>query len=885
MSWGVELWDQYDNIAKHTERGIEFCEFYSSFIKQRSDCELAYAKNLRKLVKNFTPKKKNEDSEFSLQTGFQRLLTEVNDLAGQHESISEKLSDEVAKNVLKLAHELRHERKTHLTEGDVHSKSLQVSLESLDKSKKTYEKAFKQSCTAVENFHKADADLNLSRAEVERSKNVMHNKKTICEECKSAYAKQLESTNSLQREHYTTNIPSVFQSLQQLDERRIREVAASMRVSAEVHLKVLPIVQKCLDGMVTASAEVNPAQDSQIVIGRFKSGFNPPGDIPFEDLGNFNSSNNGLAANNNGTSAGSQNSINSPMTQDATAQQSPNKLNTLGKARRYSKTFNSSSVDKAGTISGKKKSKQSVINIFHKNKSVIKSVSSLASHLKGEESEDFKHLPPTQRQKRLQTKIDALNSQIKKEAEERDAMTRMSELYTKNPNLGDAAPLVHRLAENQKNLDGLQAELAKFQGFMHEVESQLNQLSSSNQDLSPGGGGGGGGEFRHSTSDLSMASSSTGGGGESGQAGSGGASSTHSGNTDPEAESSTPSTPQPPHHLIANSKAAFAISTYPLLPPPHHSNSASIIAPPNHSQDAFWDSPLQFVSEAQKAPQDHQPHHHLRQQLSHGNLQRHQQLSNGPEAAAVSRSSFHTTSPRANAPLPLPPRDVGTHLSVEASRGGAGGSSCSAQLSLETPIAQQLQQHLVANDIHRKSLPHRQAPQPPSESGPPAPELHVDAAATFSSADVDRVSAGSSASSGPESGENPNLPIVTVKGEEEEDPEPPSYPPPPPPPEEEDEDFNIGSAQDIDQTSSYSPESGYIGDAGCLEEDPPAIAKCKALYSFQADNAGTIHMEEGEDLEVVEEDQGDGWTRVRRPQPRTEADDGFVPTSYLELET
>ena len=30
----------------------------------------------------------------------------------------------------------------------------------------------------------------------------------------------------------------------------------------------------------------------------------------------------------------------------------------------------------------------------------------------GEESEDFKHLPPTQRQKRLQTKIDALNSQV-----------------------------------------------------------------------------------------------------------------------------------------------------------------------------------------------------------------------------------------------------------------------------------------------------------------------------------------------------------------------------------------------------------------------------------------------------------------------------------------
>ena len=45
-----------------------------------------------------------------------------------------------------------------------------------------------------------------------------------------------------------------------MDEKRIRELADTMRLSAEVHSKVLPIVQKCLDGMVAASAEVNPAQ-------------------------------------------------------------------------------------------------------------------------------------------------------------------------------------------------------------------------------------------------------------------------------------------------------------------------------------------------------------------------------------------------------------------------------------------------------------------------------------------------------------------------------------------------------------------------------------------------------------------------------------------------
>lgn len=287
MSWGTELWDQYDNIARHTDKGIEFCDFYSNFIKQRSDCELAYAKSLRKLIKNFTPKKKDEDLDFSLHKGFQRLLTEVGDLAGQHESISEKLTDEVAKDLMGLINEIRHDRKKHLLDGETHTKNLQASLSHLDRSKKTYERAYKQSCTAIENYQKADADLNLSRAEVERAKNVMHNKKQICEDCKSEYAKQLEATNSAQRDHYTKNIPTVFHSLQTMDEKRIRRLADYMKNSAELHSKVLPIVQKCLDGMITASNAIDPEKDSQIVIGRYKSGFQPPGDVPFEDLSNL----------------------------------------------------------------------------------------------------------------------------------------------------------------------------------------------------------------------------------------------------------------------------------------------------------------------------------------------------------------------------------------------------------------------------------------------------------------------------------------------------------------------------------------------------------------------------------------------------------------------
>lgn len=38
-------------------------------------------------------------------------------------------------------------------------------------------------------------------------------------------------------------------------------------------------------------------------------------------------------------------------------------------------------------------------------------------------------------------------------------------------------------------------------------------------------------------------------------------------------------------------------------------------------------------------------------------------------------------------------------------------------------------------------------------------------------------------------------------------------------------------------------------------------------------------MSEGEELLIMEQDQGDGWTRVRRTHSPQE---GFVPTTYIQ---
>ena len=64
----------------------------------------------------------------------------------------------------------------------------------------------------------------------------------------------------------------------------------------------------------------------------------------------------------------------------------------------------------------------------------------------------------------------------------------------------------------------------------------------------------------------------------------------------------------------------------------------------------------------------------------------------------------------------------------------------------------------------------------------------------------------------------------------------------------------------------------------------PIIGKCQSLYSFEVTVEGSMRMEENEELWVIESDQGDGWTRVRRIKPSTidPMPEGFVPTSYIE---
>ncbi|XP_064799176.1 formin-binding protein 1-like isoform X14 [Oncorhynchus masou masou] len=438
-----QLKDQFDNLEKHTQSGIEFVERYSKFVKERSDIEISYAKQIRNLSKKYQPKKNSREEEENKYTScraFLSTLNELNDYAGQHEVIAENLTSQIITELSRYLTELKAERKSHFHDGRKAQQQIESLWKQLESSKRRFERDCKEADRAQQYFERMDADINVTKADVEKARQQAQMRHQIAADSKTEYSNYLTKFNQEQNEHYYTLIPNIFQKLQEMEERRIERVGVSMKTYAEVDREVLPIVGKCLDGMTKAAESIEPKTDSKQVVESYKSGFEPPGDVEFEDYG-------------------------------------PGQT----MKRTVSETSLSNSRGEAKERPGGGKSKGKLWPfIKNKNKLSLKLItfnSHVRNLIEGSGPEDFSHLPPEQRRKKLQAKIDDINKDIQKEMDQKDALTKMKGVYEKNPQMGDPASVDPRLVEMAMNIEKLQSEVQKFEGWLAEVEGRLPSRS------------------------------------------------------------------------------------------------------------------------------------------------------------------------------------------------------------------------------------------------------------------------------------------------------------------------------------------------------------------------------------------------------------------------
>uniref|UniRef100_A0A3P8ZES8 Formin binding protein 1b n=1 Tax=Esox lucius TaxID=8010 RepID=A0A3P8ZES8_ESOLU len=411
LCWGGYAWDQFDNLEKHTQSGIEFVERYTKFVKERTEIEISYAKQIRNLSKKYQPKKNSREEEENKYTScraFLSTLNELNDYAGQHEVIAENLSSQIIAELSRYLTELKAERKSHFQDGRKAQQHMESSWKQLESSKRRFERDCKEADRAQQYFEKMDNDINVTKADVEKARQQAQMRHQMAADSKTEYSNFLTKFNQEQNEHYYTVIPSIFQVL---PHRHLQYIPGITTSSSPVYSRYYHTVIPSI------------FQDSKQVVDSYKSGFEPPGDLEFEDYG-------------------------------------------PGQAmkRTVSETSlsNSRGEGKERPSGGKSKGK---LWPFIKNKN------------KGSGPEDFSHLPPEQRRKKLQAKIDDLNKDIQKEMDQKDALTKMKGVYEKNPQMGDPASVDPRLAEIAQNIEKLQFEVQKFEGWLAEVEGRLPSKS------------------------------------------------------------------------------------------------------------------------------------------------------------------------------------------------------------------------------------------------------------------------------------------------------------------------------------------------------------------------------------------------------------------------
>ncbi|XP_051962050.1 formin-binding protein 1-like isoform X9 [Xyrauchen texanus] len=449
-----QLRDQFDNLEKHTQWGIDFIEKYNKFVKERSEIELNYARQIRNLSKKYQPKKKEEDeNKYTWCRAFYFTLNELNDYAGQHELVAENMTSQIIAELTRYTQELKTERKTHFHDGRKAQQQVEASWKQLELCKRKFERDCKEADRAQQYFEKMDADLNVTKADVEKARQQAQMRHQMASDSKSEYSAYLQKFNQEQNEHYYTIIPNIFQKIQEMEEKRIDRMGDSLKTFAEVDRQILPIIGKCLDGMTQAADSIESKTDSSQVIESYKSGFEPPGDVDFEDYGQAMKR------------TVSETSLTSSRPDIKSDRPSKGKSKTLWPFIKKNKT--------------PKQSKEPLSHRFNDlmaSKSKMHCLRSLRRGLSlklGSNPEDFSNLPPEQRRKKLQAKIDDINKDIQKEMDQRDALTKMKEVYVKNPQMGDPTSVDPRLAEIGQNIDKLQVEAQKFEGWLAEVEGRM----------------------------------------------------------------------------------------------------------------------------------------------------------------------------------------------------------------------------------------------------------------------------------------------------------------------------------------------------------------------------------------------------------------------------
>lgn len=174
--------------------------------------------------------------------------------------------------------------KKYVKEAKKLSEDKEKSDKMLDKAKDKYRRSFYDWEQAELDYSKANNNNDITRNQIEKLKKYSGTKQRLCEQNKGDYARELIRANEEQRNYYYNTLPSVLNNLQNLEISRTNFMKDVMKEGVKAEKEIQPIIVMCLDEIEKCIDNINPSEDTEIVVYRFKTGNVPPVDHDFDEM-------------------------------------------------------------------------------------------------------------------------------------------------------------------------------------------------------------------------------------------------------------------------------------------------------------------------------------------------------------------------------------------------------------------------------------------------------------------------------------------------------------------------------------------------------------------------------------------------------------------------
>ncbi|EGT54851.1 CBN-TOCA-1 protein [Caenorhabditis brenneri] len=421
--------DQQHTLNEYTGKGIDVMERIVTYAKERAAIELEYSAKLKTLAKKTVMKMKNESELWNTVTyvkGFHDYINGIYPIAAQRELIAENLKNNVIPFATTKIAEYRNSKKQLEVDNANLTKQQQMVINDMNKAHKEYGKSFKETEAAMLKYAKAEKNMEISRLELEKTKNNYQMKSGTLEESKQTYAAMTMKANEEQSAYFEKKLPNLLANYKTQHTNRILDTVEILNKCVEAESSVNSVIASCHNDMRRDIAAIDPGRDAALVVENMKSGHPRPQPFVFEDLGHPHT----FLSSGGGSTDG----------MDATL--------------------------KKGTLANRNKD----------GKGVARKQSMHSKIFGGNDKKDngdYGTLPPQQRARKIQGKINDLEKEKERALQSREGVSKMRDAYRANPKLGDPVVCEVQIEEYGKEIDALSQQIQKFRLMLDDVNAQL----------------------------------------------------------------------------------------------------------------------------------------------------------------------------------------------------------------------------------------------------------------------------------------------------------------------------------------------------------------------------------------------------------------------------